>query len=1562
MRIQAEANLSALIESTEDLIWSVDPCLRLINFNSAFKRHFVLNFGGPVAPGMGLRELIPPERAVVWPPLYERALKGEKFRAEITLVDQRILDLSFSPILVDGKTTGVSVFGKDVTEARAAEKRYKDIFEGALEGFFQTSPEGGLLITNRAMARMLDYESPAEMMACITDTAHQLWVDEEERIRVIRQIEENRFIQDYECRFKRKDGAPIWVLLNCRCVRNALGQVVLFEGSIQDITKRRRAEDELKKAEANLSALIESTHDLIWAVDLEYRKVVFNRALKKNLEENFGSRVEPGMRAEETLPPERAALWKPLYDRALHEGPYRTEYSLVDGRTLELSLNPILVDGKAVGVSVFGKDITERLRSEAQLRESEARFRNLFEQNGSVMILVAPESGLIVAANLAASRFYGYSREELTGMNVDQINTLPAEEIARERQKALSEERNFFSFRHRLASGELRDVEVYSSPVEAVGRRLLFSIVHDVTEREQAQIELRESRDFLIEAQRIGDLGCYVLDFSSGFWSSTPQLDEVFGIGAGYERSVAGWAELVHPDDRARMTEYFENEVCGTGKDFDKEYRIERVSDRAERWVHGMGRLEFDAEGRPAKMRGIIRDITEHKQTEIAVEEREKLFRAITESSPLAYAITSSKQEERIDYLNPSFIRLFGYAREELPTVADWWARAYPDPEYGAWVMTEWQRKIPRSFASDSAMEPIETEVVCKDGSKKNVLWGFVRIGELNLAYGLDITEQKRATQALRESETRYRTVFQTSIDAISITCQKEGRIVDVNQEYLRMFGFEREELIGRTTREINVWTDLADRLKLVEALKNQPFIREMEFLLQKKSGEKFWVSVSGSQLDLDGVPCYMIVLRDTTASRAVAMALRDSEERYRATFEQAPVGIIHTALDGRFLRCNERFAEITGYRREEILDLSFQQITAPEFLEAALQARDQLLTQKSGIIRIEKQYIRKDGSRVWVRLSLTPRTDRKGRVAYYIVIVEDIQARKDSEARLAEAADALKKSELRYRMAFQTSIDAININRSSDGLFVDCNQAFLNILGYEREEVIGKSSVELNIWADLRDRQAMVELIRQNSQCRGLEVQFKRKTGETVWGEMSASLIEIDGAECILTVTRDISHEKITETTIRNLAFYDSLTCLPNRRYLAEKLSQILVAGPVSHSRALLFVELDHFKTLNETLGHLTGDLLLKEIAQRISACGGETDIVCRLGGDEFGMMLDDLSESVEEAAAQAQDVGERIRSSIGAPCLLDGRECITTASIGCTVFGSGPQSTDELMQEADIALYQAKLAGRNSLRFFSPALQSAVNARATLEEDLRQAIKGQQFLLYYQPQVLRGRLIGAEALIRWEHPRNGMVPPDEFIPLAEETGLILPVGEWVLDAACRQIAAWANRKEAAHLTVAVNISALQFRQLGFVETVLEALKRTGANPKNLKLELTESMLVENIEDVISKMTVLKAHGISFSLDDFGTGYSSLAYLKRLPLDQLKIDRAFVRDMLVDMTSGAIAQTVISLGRAMGLSVIAEGVENEEQRGFLAGLGCHAFQGMLFSPPLPLEEFEAYL
>ena len=436
----------------------------------------------------------------------------------------------------------------------------------------------------------------------------------------------------------------------------------------------------------------------------------------------------------------------------------------------------------------------------------------------------------------------------------------------------------------------------------------------------------------------------------------------------------------------------------------------------------------------------------------------------------------------------------------------------------------------------------------------------------------------------------------------------------------------------------------------------------------------------------------------------------------------------------------------------------------------------------------------------------------------------------------------------------------------------------------------------------------------------------------------------------------------KAAHDEIRNLAFFDPLTALPNRRLLFDRLEKSLAKGVKGGKhRALLSIDLDNFRMLNDTRGHATGDLMLQEVARRLSSSIPDAETVARLGGDEFVLILGELSETTENAAAQAEIVAEKALDVLAGPYLLAGQECLSSASIGITVFGDRAESATEVLQQADIAVNQAKAAGRGSVRFFSPDLQAAVSARASLEADLRQAIRSNQFLLYYQPQVERDRLIGAEALIRWRHPSRGILFPDEFIPLAEETGLIVKLGDWVLQAACEQIAEWARKGSNAHITVSVNISARQFHEPDFVQGVMAALRGSGANPRNLKLELTESILLDNVEEVILKMTLLRSFGLGFSLDDFGTGYSSLAYLKRLPFDQLKIDRAFVREILDDATSAAIAQTIIALSRAMGLSVMAEGVETEAQREFLASLGCDLYQGYLFSRPVPLEEFELF-
>ena len=441
-----------------------------------------------------------------------------------------------------------------------------------------------------------------------------------------------------------------------------------------------------------------------------------------------------------------------------------------------------------------------------------------------------------------------------------------------------------------------------------------------------------------------------------------------------------------------------------------------------------------------------------------------------------------------------------------------------------------------------------------------------------------------------------------------------------------------------------------------------------------------------------------------------------------------------------------------------------------------------------------------------------------------------------------------------------------------------------------------------------------------------------------------------------------NITERKQAEDTISELAFNDQLTGLPNRLLLMDRIRQAMIASERSgRHNVLMLIDLDNFKTINDTHGHDIGDLLLKEVSARLALCVRPNDVIARLGGDEFVVILTELDEDEKTSAAIAETIGTKILRELTGTYKLGQYAHRGTASIGVSLFGATTQSAELLMKHADLAMYKAKDAGRNTLRFFDPAMEVAVKERTALEEDLRDAVLGMQFTLHYQAQVTDAHAItGAEVLLRWKHPERGMVSPIHFIPLAEQTGLILPIGHWVLRTACAQLARWAGDPQFSQLTLAVNVSARQFALPSFVEEVMALVEATGAPVKRLKLELTESLLLDNTEDIIAKMIQLKAYGVGFSMDDFGTGYSSLTYLKRLPIDQLKIDQSFVRDVLTDASDAAIARTIVALGRSLGLNVIAEGVETLAQRDFLAANDCRAYQGYLFSKPLPVEAFEA--
>jgi len=653
----------------------------------------------------------------------------------------------------------------------------------------------------------------------------------------------------------------------------------------------------------------------------------------------------------------------------------------------------------------------------------------------------------------------------------------------------------------------------------------------------------------------------------------------------------------------------------------------------------------------------------------------------------------------------------------------------------------------------------------------------------------------------------------------------------------------------------------------------------------------------------------------------------------------------------GVYLFCNPIVERCYGAREADIVGRTDYDFVDRELADSFL--RHDRRAMLSGVASRNEEWLTfaDNGYRGLFETVNTPMRDGAGNLIGVLGIAHDITVHEQTEAELRIAAVAFESQEGMFVTDVESKI--LRVNR-----------AFSEITGYTASEAIGQTPrLFKSERHDAAFYAAMWDSIRRTGGWQG-EIWDRRKGGElrTDWLTITAVTNAEGAVTHYIGALTDITHRKAAEDEIKSLAFYDVLTGLPNRRLLLDRLQLALVASVRSQCQvALLFIDLDNFKVLNDTLGHDHGDLLLQQVAQRLVACIREGDTVARLGGDEFVVLLEDLSTHAPDAATQAETVGEKILAAFNMPYDLAGHEYRSSPSIGITLLSDHRESVVELLKRADLAMYQSKAAGRNTLRFYDPEMQAAVSARTALETELREALQEGQFILHYQGQVgSTGQLIGAEALVRWQHAERGLLPPAEFLPLAEESGLILRLGALVLETACRQMVSWAVKAETANLTLAVNVSRKQFHQPDFVDQVLAVLARTGADARKLRLELTESLLLNDVEEGLAKMNALTAHGVGFALDDFGTSYSSLAQLKRLPLDQLKIDQSFVRDLLTDPSDAAVAKAIIALAESLGLAVIAEGVETGAQRDGLARLGCHAFQGYLFGRPGPADMLEA--
>ncbi len=684
---------------------------------------------------------------------------------------------------------------------------------------------------------------------------------------------------------------------------------------------------------------------------------------------------------------------------------------------------------------------------------------------------------------------------------------------------------------------------------------------------------------------------------------------------------------------------------------------------------------------------------------------------------------------------------------------------------------------------------------------------------------------------------------------------------------------------------------------------------------------------------------------------RSAQTTLEESRDRFVDLYDFAPIGYITLNPAALIMEINLTGAAMLGEERKKLIRRSFARFVAAEdsdrwyrnFLGVALHGDNQ---------GCEIALQRLDGCRLHVRLDCL-RMVKEGKEPLVHIALSDISARKQAE------------EELRITSIAFESQQGIMVT-DPNGVIMRVNQAFTDLTGYCAEEATGQTPALLKSGRQNRTfYQDMWKTLIQNRYWQG-QMWNRHKNGKIYaeWLTISAVTAHDGHVTHYVGIFSDITRNHEIEAEIHRLAYYDPLTLLPNRRLFRDRLGQSLIATARNgHYGAVLFLDMDNFKVLNDTRGHDIGDLLLVEVARRLLTCVREGDTVARLGGDEFVILLEDLSGNIETAAAQTKSICEKVQNLFAAPYQLEDYEYHCTTSIGVSLFNSNDNSVEELLKHADFAMYQSKNAGRNTLRFFDPAMQAALDGRSALVNDLRQALERQEFRLYYQPQMeSTPNLIFAEALLRWAHPERGLLTPGEFIPLAEETGLILPIGLWVLETACAQLKAWESSLHSRELRLTVNVSAHQFRHPDFVTQVQQVLAQSGANPARLRIELTDNLVLDKVTDAPEKMHALKSLGIGFSLDNFGAGYSSLSYLTRLPLDQLKIDQEFIHALGSTPNASTIVQTIVSLGLNLGLNVIAEGVETEAQRDFLEQNGCHAFQGFLYSQPLPLEAFEQFL
>jgi diguanylate cyclase (GGDEF)-like protein/PAS domain S-box-containing protein len=899
--------------------------------------------------------------------------------------------------------------------------------------------------------------------------------------------------------------------------------------------------------------------------------------------------------------------------------------------------------------------------------------------------------------------------------------------------------------------------------------------------------------------------------------------------------------------------------------------------------------------------------------------------------------------------VNERFIATLGYSREQLlghtPTELGIW-----DPMERAAVLEQIRQlgvlnNAPVTLrAADGSLCPalLNAELVTLDGHQ----YLLTLLRDISTADTPEIVRREAAEQALQLSEEKYRTLVDHSQDGVFIT--HDGNYTYVNKTYADMLGYTPEQMTGEAFLKFIAPEDHGKINEIWDKRRAGQWEQTAyEINLLKSDGvARILASVRSGPIMLNGALSSTGTIRDITAERRTQQALFQAEQSFRNIFENAVVGMYQSTPDGHFIKANQALAGILGYESPDDLIRNLPDI---RMVYADPDERVQVLSgieQQGQARNAEVRMRRRDGSPIWVSLSARVVRNSANSVAHFEGSIYDITAQKAAE-------QALQRSEQRYRLLVDHSQVGVFINEN--GRYTYVNNAFATMLGYSEAELTHLSYRDIFPPEELAAADTRFEKrLRGEEVPDNYESSLLHKDKRTrVIVTQSIGIIELEDRKVMIGTVRDITDQKRFEAELHHNANHDPLTGLPNRTLFIQRLSQAMEQGRhrSTPSYAVLFVDLDSFKVVNDSLGHAVGDQLLIEVAKRLKQCVGPWDTIARHGGDEFTILVDQM-----ERPGDAVEVAERIQAELLHPLQLGDNEIYTNSSIGIATGNPQYLTTDEVLRDADTAMYQAKAAGKAGYVVFDQTMHERARARLQLETELRQALDNGEFRVYYQPivAVADQRITGFEALLRWQHPRRGLLLPEEFLHVAEETGLILPIGWWVLHKACRQVHAWRKRYlDAKSLTISVNLAHKQFMHTNLAEQIASALQETLLEPSALHLEITETIFLESPGVAETRLQQIKKLGARLHLDDFGTGYSSLSYLSALPLDTLKIDRLFIADAHINPKHAAMVRTIIELARDLQMDTVAEGVENEAQIRLLKQLGCQYAQGFLFAPAL---------